>query len=134
METKGEYDDKPEPRWQALLAFVAVAGIDMALPKELIVGPTWLLPVLIFVLLVPTVFTHRIGRHSLNHILGIITSSGITAALIGSVVLLFSNLPMQSASRFALVRSLAALCLTNVLVLPLWYSPLDFGGPTARAQ
>ena len=39
--------DKPEPRWQALLAFVAVAGIYLALPSSLIVGPTWLLPTLI---------------------------------------------------------------------------------------
>ena len=134
METKGEHVDKPEPRWQVILALLAVAGIDMALPKELIVGPTWLLPVLIFVLLVPTVFAHRIGRHSLNHILGIITSSVITAALIGSVVLLVSNLPMKRESPFALLRSGAELWLTNVLVFALWYWRLDGGGPTARAQ
>jgi hypothetical protein len=39
--------DQPEPRWQVILALLAVAGIYMALPKELIVGPTWLLPVLV---------------------------------------------------------------------------------------
>ena len=54
--------DKPEPRWQAILAFVAVAGIYLALPRSLIVGPTWLLPTLIGVLLVPTVVSHRLGK------------------------------------------------------------------------
>ena len=34
--------DKPEPRWQAVLAFVAVATIYLALPKNLILGPAWL--------------------------------------------------------------------------------------------
>ena len=39
--------DRPEPRWPVILALVAVTVIYMALPKELIVGPTWLLPVLV---------------------------------------------------------------------------------------
>ena len=63
--------DQPEPRWQALLAFVAVAAIYLALPRSLIVGPTWLLPTLISALLVPTVVSHRLGRLKLNRILGL---------------------------------------------------------------
>ena len=39
--------DRLEPRWPVILALVAVTVIYMALPKELIVGPTWLLPVLV---------------------------------------------------------------------------------------
>jgi uncharacterized membrane protein len=93
----------------------------MALPKELVLGPTWLLPVLIIVLLVPTVFAHRSGYHSLNHVLGILISGIITAALIGSVVLLVANLPAKKESPFALLRSGAELWLTNVLVFALWY-------------
>ena len=80
--------DKPEPRWQAMLAFVAVAGIYLALPSSLIVGPTWLLPTLIGVLLVPTVVSHRLRKLSLNRTLGFAISSIITIALISSVVLL----------------------------------------------
>ena len=37
--------DQPEPRWQVILALFAVTGIHLALPKELVVGPGWLLPV-----------------------------------------------------------------------------------------
>ena len=134
METKGEHVDKPEPRWQVILALLAVGGIYMALPKELVLGPTWLLPVLIIVLLVPTVFAHRSGYHSLNHVLGILISGIITVALVGSVVLLVANLPAKRESSFALLRSGAELWLTNVLVFALWYWRLDGGGPTARAQ
>src|SRR5437868_10020183 len=102
METRGGRVDKPEPRWQAVLAFVAVGGIDMALPKELVVGPAWLLPALIFVLLVPTVFAHRIGRHSLNHFLGIIKGSVTTAALVRSASLPVAYVPMKRVSPFRL--------------------------------
>jgi hypothetical protein len=124
--------DQPEPRWQAVLALLAVAGIYLALPKELIVGPTWLLPVLVVVLLVPTVFAHRTGRHSLNHALGIVIGAIITLGLIASVVLLVITIPGGKDSPLALLRSGGALWLTNVLVFALWYWRLDGGGPRKR--
>src|SRR5689334_2168891 len=108
--------DQPEPRWQVVLALLAVAGIYMALPNELIVGPSWLLPVLVVVLLVPTVFAHRTGLHSLNHVLGIIINAIITFALIGSVALLVTTIPGGKDPPLALLRSGGALWLTNVLV------------------
>jgi hypothetical protein len=124
--------DRPEPRWQVLLALLAVAGIYLALPKELIVGPTWLLPVLVVMLLVPTVFAHRTGRHSLNHVLGIVIGAIITLGLIGSVVLLVLTLPGKKEPAPALLCSGGALWITNVLVFALWYWRLDGGGPTER--
>jgi len=123
--------DQPEPRWQVILALLAVAGIYMALPQELIVGPAWLLPVLVVVLLVPTVFAHRTGRHSLNHVLGIVICAIITFGLIASVVLLVTTIPGGN-EPLALLRSGGALWLTNVLVFALWYWRLDGGGPRER--
>jgi hypothetical protein len=124
--------DRPEPRWQVILALLAVTGIYMALPKELIVGPTWLMPVLVVVLLVPTVFAHRTGRHSLNHALGIVIGAIITFGLIASVVLLVITLPGKKEPPLALLRSGGALWITNVLVFALWYWRLDGGGPRER--
>jgi len=46
-------EDKPEPRSQALLAMAAVGGVYLALPRELVIGPTWLLPTVIALLLGP---------------------------------------------------------------------------------
>ena len=134
MATVGEHMDKPEPRWQALLAFIAVGGIYLALPRSLIVGPTWLLPTLILVLLVPTVVAHRTGKRSLNRALGFLINAIITVALIGSVVLLVRALPSHREEPLRLLGSGAALWLTDVLVFALWYWRLDGGGPTLRHE
>jgi hypothetical protein len=132
MADSGEHVDKPEPRWQALLALVAIGGIYLALPSAFIVGPVWLLPALIAVLLIPTIMTHRMGRHSLNHALGTVINAIITLALIGSVALLVRTLPGQKQAPLPLLLSGAELWITNVLVFALWYWRLDGGGPTAR--
>jgi hypothetical protein len=124
--------DKPEPRWQALLAIAAVGGIYLALPKELLIGPTWLLPTVIAVLLAPTIVTHRMGRHSLNHALGIVNNGIITVALVGSVSLLVATLASHKQTPLRLLQSGAELWLTNVLVFSLWYWRLDGGGPSVR--
>jgi hypothetical protein len=127
-----QHIDKPEPRWQALLAFLAVGGIYLALPANLIVGPIWLLPTLIIVLLIPTVVSHRMGKHSLNRALGVLINALITLALIGSVALLVTALPSHKESPLELLRSGGLLWLTNVIVFALWYWRLDGGGPTKR--
>ena len=124
--------DKPEPVWQALLAMVAVGGVYLALPRELVIGPTWLLPTVIAVLLAPTILTHRVGRHSFNHALGIVNNGIITVALIGSVSLLVATLASHKQAPLRLLRSGAELWLTNVLVFSLWYGRLDGGGPNVR--
>ena len=126
--------DKPEPRWQALLALIAVGGIYLALPTSLVVGPIWLLPTLIFVLLVPTVVSHRMGRRSLNRVLGVTINSITTLALIGSVILLVRGLPSHKENPLSLLLSGGELWLTNVLVFALWYWRLDGGGPTRRQE
>jgi len=132
MTRSPEHIDKPEPRGQAVLAFLAICAIYLALPRDLIVGPTWLLPTVIVVLLVPTVVSHRIGKHSLNRTLGVIINGITTLALIGSVILLVRALPSHQGTPLQLLRSGGLLWLTNVIVFALWYWRLDGGGPTLR--
>src|SRR5213596_2326881 len=134
MAAQSDHIDKPEPRWQAILALLAVGAIYLALPRDLIVGPIWLLPAVIVVLLVPTVVSHRMGRQSLNRTLGIIISGITTLALIGSVILLVRLLPTHRESPLQLLRSGGLLWLTNVIVFALWYWRLDGGGPTLRQK
>ena len=134
MTNAPQHIDKPEPRWQALLAFLAVGAIYLALPRNLIIGPTWLLPTLIVVLLVPTVISHRTGKRSLNRVLGIFINGITTIALIGSVVLLVRALPSHREAPLELLFSGALLWLTNVIVFALWYWRLDGGGPTLRQE
>ena len=134
MTASPEHIDKPEPRGQAVLAFLAICAIYLALPRDLVVGPIWLLPTLIVILLVPTVVSHRVGRQSLNRTLGFVINGITTLALIGSVILLVRALPGHRESPVRLLRSGGLLWLTNVIVFALWYWRLDGGGPTLRQK
>lgn len=134
MTASPEHIDKPEPRGQAVLAFLAICAIYLALPRDLVVGPFWLLPTLIVILLVPTVVSHRVGRQSLNRTLGFVINGITTLALIGSVILLVRALPGHRESPVRLLRSGGLLWLTNVIVFALWYWRLDGGGPTLRQK
>jgi hypothetical protein len=122
----------PEPRWPAVIAVLAVGGLYLALPSDLIVGPSWLFPAVIGVLIVPTVVSHRTGRHHIDRILGFIITSLVTIAMVVSVFLLIRALPLHRQSPPALLRSAALLWLTNILVFALWYWRLDAGGPHGR--
>src|SRR5881296_4331114 len=132
MGNAAEHIDKPEPRAQAVLAFLAICAIYLALPRDLVVGPIWLLPTVIVVLLVPTVVSHRVGKQSLNRLLGFVINGITTLALIASVILLVRLLPTHRESPLQLLRSGGLLWLTNVIVFALWYWRLDGGGPTVR--
>lgn len=132
MSASPEHIDKPEPRAQALLAVLAIGAIYLALPRNLVLGPIWLLPTLIVILLAPTVLSHRLGRYSLNRTLGMIINGITTLALIGSVILLVRTLPAHRSSPLQLLRAGGLLWLTNVIVFALWYWRLDGGGPTVR--
>jgi hypothetical protein len=124
--------NEPEPRWQAFIAVVAIAGLYLALPGYLIAGPRWLLPAIVAVFVVPLVFMHRTGRHHLDRVLGFLLNVVLAGAMAVSVCLLVSALPAHKESPTELLRSAAALWTTNVLVFALWYWRLDAGGPHER--
>jgi hypothetical protein len=132
MSASPQHIDKPEPRGQAVLAVLAIGAIYLALPRNLVLGPIWLVPTLIVILLAPTVLSHRMGRYSLNRTLGMIINGITTLALIGSVILLVRTLPTHRSLPLQLLRAGGLLWLTNVIVFALWYWRLDGGGPTVR--
>ncbi len=134
MTRSPEHIDKPEPRGQVIAAVLAIGAIYLALPSNLVVGPIWLLPTVIVVLLVPTVVSHRVGKYSLNRTLGMVINAITTVALIASVILLVRALPGHRESPLQLLRSGGLLWLTNVIVFALWYWRLDGGGPTLRLK
>lgn len=122
----------PEPRWPALIAVLAVGGLYLALPSALTIGPRWLFPAVVVALLVPTVISHRAGKHHLNRILGFTVTGLVTLGMIASVTLLIGALPAHKESPTALLFSASALWFTNILVFALWYWRLDAGGPHGR--
>ena len=123
-----------EPRWPALLAVLAVGLLYLALPGSLTLGPPWLLLVIVSVLLVPTVVAHRMGRNGLNQQFGIAALVVMTAALVAGLIRLVAALPTKAEAPATLLRSAAALWLTNILVFATWYWRVDAGGPHARSR
>lgn len=122
----------PEPRWPAAIAVLAVGGLYLALPAALTIGPRWLFPSVIAVVLVPTVISHRAGKHHLNRILGFTVTGLVTLGMIASATLLIAALPAHKESPTALLLSATSLWFTNILVFALWYWRLDAGGPHGR--
>ena len=124
-----------EPRWPALVALLGAGGLYAALPSSLLVGgPRWLLLASVLLLLIPAEITHRRGNHFLNQVIGYILNSVITLVMIGSVALLIAALLEHRVSPPELLRSAAALWITNIVIFASWYWRLDGGGPHERAQ
>lgn len=121
-----------EPRWPALIAVIAAGGLSVALAPGLTIGPLWLFPAIIGVLLVPTVISHRAGRHETDRVLGYMVTAVVTIELIISVIRLVSALPSRRESPTALLFSATSVWTSNVLVFALWYWRLDAGGPHGR--
>lgn len=123
---------RPEPRWPAMLALLAIGGLRLALPESLSVGPRWLLLAVIPALSIPTIWARRAGNDRLNQLFGYVLASIVTADMIWSLFLLVMALPSHSEAPRDLLRSAAALWVSNIIVFASWYWRLDGGGPRVR--
>ena len=121
-----------EPRWPAMLALLAVGGLRLALPESLSIGPDWLLITVVAVLMIPTEWARMRGLLHLCKVLGYVLTSIVTIDMVWSLGLLLAALPGHKQSPQDLLRSAAALWITNILVFASWYWRLDAGGPHAR--
>jgi hypothetical protein len=125
-------DPVAEPRWPALIAAGAAAGLYAAMPEALTPGPYWLGLVLVGALGLGTVVTHYHGFHVSNRTLGYALSGVLTIYLVWSLVLLVRAVPAHREPPARMLASAAALWVSNVLVFALWYWRLDGGGPHGR--
>jgi hypothetical protein len=123
---------KPEPRWPALLAVLAVGLLYLALPEPLSPGPSWLVLAIVVTLAVPTFASYHLGKFVLNKVLGITLAIAITLALVWSVTALLAALPSHRDTPLTLLKAAAALWGCNILVFATWYWRLDAGGPHKR--
>jgi hypothetical protein len=123
-----------EPRWPAFVAMLAAAGVYLALPAPLSLGPSWLLLVVIVLLLIPIVVSYRRGHHNVTRILTLTANLIITIAMIASLIHLVRGIPQHLETPKGLLRSASALWIANILVFALWYWKLDAGGPLQRER
>jgi len=121
------------PRWPAALAVASVGLLNMILPEPLSAGPFWLLLVIVLVLLVPLILSHRLGKFALNQRLGYMLLSIVTVFLIYSVCALILAMTEHRETPPKLLLSAVVLWVSNILVFASWYWRLDGGGPHARA-
>ena len=121
-----------EPRWPVILALLSISGLYWALPEPLTPGPGWLLLALVLPLTIASAILQRMSRFELNRIIGHVLSGLVTAAVIASLSLLIAALPDHKESPRELLRSAAALWVSNILVFASWYWRLDAGGPHER--
>jgi hypothetical protein len=117
-----------------MLALLAVGGLRLALPESLSIGPDWLLITVVAVLMIPTEWARMRGLLHLCKVLGYVLTSIVTIDMVWSLGLLLAALPGHKQSPQDLLRSAAALWITNILVFASWYWRLDAGGPHAREQ
>lgn len=123
-----------EPRWPATVALLAVGGLRLALPDSLSAGPRWLLLAIVVILMIPTIWARYCEFDRLNKILGYVLASIVTADMIWSLYRLIVALPSHKELPADMLRSAAALWITNVLVFASWYWRLDAGGPRERER
>ncbi|HLH04034.1 MAG TPA: hypothetical protein VKX25_14805 [Bryobacteraceae bacterium] len=134
LNVRSDNESSNDPRWSAVLALLAVGGLYYAMPDPLTLGPGWLLPAVIVLLLVPAMAARRAGYSRLNYVLGLLLSAVITIAMIWSLALLIAGLLQKRQAAPELLRGAVALWFTNILVFASWYWRLDAGGPNARAD
>jgi hypothetical protein len=115
-----------------MIALVAVGGLRFALPDKLSAGPGWLLLAVITFLAILYMLASHHARHAFANFLGYLLVAVVTADMTWSLCLLVAALPAHKQSSQDLLRSAAALWITNILVFASWYWRLDAGGPYAR--
>jgi hypothetical protein len=111
---------------------LAAAGVYLALPEPLSVGPSWLLLAIIVLLMIPIAVSDRRGNHNVTRTLTFIANGIITIAMVAALIHLIEGIPHHLETPKALLRSAAALWIANILVFALWYWKLDAGGPLRR--
>jgi uncharacterized membrane protein len=126
----------PEPRWPASLALVSCVILYVVLPSRLVVGPKWLLPVLVALPLAP--LSARRHRHPdeapwIRKVVLVLIMI-VTIANVTSVALLVDRLLSSNVSQGTqLIYSAVAIWLTNVIIYGVWFWEMDRGGPHKRA-
>lgn len=134
VRSRREREEPFEPLWPPFVAMVAVGGLYAALPPSLLGGaPRWLLVVIVVALAVPILILHHRHNHFPGAVLGYILNSIVTVALIVSLGFLIQEVTEHKVTPPQLLRSAAALWISNFLIFASWYWRLDGGGPHQRA-
>ncbi|NNN01175.1 MAG: hypothetical protein HKL86_05015 [Acidimicrobiaceae bacterium] len=127
---------EPEPHWPPALALLSCMVLYFVLPNRLVVGPRWILPLLIGLPLIPLLAKRHRHPNEAPWVrqLTIALIALISVANLVSVALLVHVLLIANVSQGRnLIYSAVSVWLTNVIVYGLWFWEIDRGGPHLRA-
>lgn len=128
--------DNLSPYWGPQLVILVAILLDLVLPRQLTLGPSWLLPSIEGALLITLagVSPHpAVRHHPLRRQVALAMIALVSAVNIFSLVLLCHQLIDGAVKNGRiLIASGAVLWLTNILLFGLWYWELDRGGPAER--
>jgi hypothetical protein len=130
-----------EPRWHAGLAVIAALVLYVTLPAKLVVGPVWVLPVVLAVILVPLMIVspHRRQEAAWQRWASIAHIAVLNAFNVGTVVelliwVLEPHRVKHPLTGDLLLKSAVQIWLTNIIVYALWFWEIDRHGPEVRER
>ncbi|SEC44539.1 hypothetical protein [Paenibacillus sp. GP183] len=120
------------PRWSYLLAILLIGILFSILSENVTIGPSWMVPLIAFILLIPLGLAVIRRHHKWTRIIAFSITGLVTLGLVSSVIFLVLNLFSHMVSASILFRNAFILWAANVLVFSMWYWEIDQGGPAAR--
>jgi uncharacterized membrane protein len=128
-------------RFQARIAVFIAVALYIVLPARLTIGPVWVVPALVALILVPLVALAptKLSQGRLTRVLSISLIAVLNFFNVVSVVLLINDLVNSHASGHGLsaqelLEYGGAIWMTNIIVFALWFWELDGEGPFDRDQ
>lgn len=120
-------------RWYFYIAIIIIGLLLSVLSEDLTFGPSWLIPVITLILLIPMLISIRKSRHLMTRINGLLITGLVTIGLISSVVFLVNRIITHAGDTAErLFLDAAILWVTNIAVFSVWYWEIDQGGPYLR--
>ncbi len=122
-------------RWYATVTVLLAVALYALLPPRYTVGPVWVAPVLVLIVLVPLlIMRFRSARWGAQRTASIVLIAIVNFFNAASVVLLvYYILTSRHMTGVELLTTGAQIWITNILVFALWYWELDAGGPYPRS-
>ena len=139
--SSGDEEEPGEARLPLVSALVVATILPLLMPDQLLPGPRWIVPVLIFVLMAAMLFLDpgRIDRHTrplrwLRLGIALVLAVSTTYATVALAIALVVGSSTIVNSPGLLLSAGALVWLELLITLSFVYWELDLGGPGARAH
>jgi hypothetical protein len=121
------------PRWSFFIVILIIGVLLSILSEGLTLGPSWLIPVIALILLIPMFVSILKSQQKTTRIIALIITGIVTVGLISSLAfLVYSLIKHTGGNAVSPFFDAAILWVTNIIVFSVWYWEIDQGGPYLR--